>query len=370
MEDEWEGSQLLKILYYITPHGYGHAIRSCAVVNEFAPDVQILFRTLISQKFFKEEIGRPFGYFPTQFDCGCIQSDSVTVNKRETLDTYIKLAGENAVRLGEEVRWVRAQGVGGIVSDITPFAFEVAREAGIPAVGVSNFSWYDIYAPYAIDYPDFQPYLQKIRRQYEMADLLLELMPSTEMPGFRNRLKVPLVGSEGKNVRGRLNDHLGLEKGKHLALIYLGEFGMESIPWRDLEKFRDWDFIGIYQVPGKPANFHLVSKDDFPYLDLVASVDVMIGKVGYGAFSQSLIHGAPLIYLPRDDFAEFPALEKGIVEWGHGYRLSRNEYCALRWEGVLKEVITRERPAPRVSDGARICAREIERIIRGASRIG
>jgi hypothetical protein len=359
----------LKILYYITPHGYGHAVRSCAIVNEFSPGVQILFRTLIPRKFFEEEIGRPFGYFPGKFDCGCIQSDSVTVNKRETLDSYMKLAGENAGKLGKEAKWVRAQGVDGIVSDITPFAFEVARGAGLPSIAVTNFSWYDIYEPYAREYPAFQPYLLEIRRQYEMADLLLELIPSTGMSYFRNRVKVPLVGGRGHNVCGRLMDHLGLEKGKHLALIYVGEFGMDSVLWRNLEKFKDWDFIGIYPVPGEPANYHLVSKNDFRYLDLVASVDVMISKIGYGIFSQSLIHGTPLIYLPRDDFAEFPVLEQGMVEWGHGYRLSRDEYCALRWEGVLREVVTRERPVPRNSNGAKICAREIEKILGGASRM-
>ena len=360
---EWEGSPLLKILYYITPHGYGHAIRSCAICNEFSPDVQILFRTLIPQKFFEEEVGRPFGYFPAQFDCGCIQSDSVTVNKRETLEAYMKLAGQNEGRLMEEINFVLHQGVDGIVSDITPFAFEIARGAGLPSVAVTNFTWYDIYEPYGKDCPAFEPCHQKIRRQYEMAGLLLELRPSTGMPYFRNRVKVPPVGSVGRNVRHRLEGHLGLEGEKHLALIYLGEFGIDGVPWKNLSKFGDWDFIGIYPIPGDPANYHLVSKMDFPYLDLVASVDLMVGKIGYGIFSQSLLHGTPLIYLPREDFAEFPVLDKAMAEWGYGYCLSREDYCNLNWEDVLQEVVSRERPEPQVSDGAKICAREIEKFI-------
>lgn len=353
----------MKIIYYLTAHGYGHAVRSCAICNKFCQDVRVIFRTLIPQEFFEEEIKRPFGYSPGQFDCGCIQRDSVTVNKKETLETYMKLAEMNETRLKQEVKWVLHQGADGIVSDVTPFAFEVAREAGLPSVAVSNFSWYDIYEPYVKDYPAFEPYLLKIRQQYEMAGLLLELIPSTGMPYLRSRLKIPLVGGVGRNVRDRLRAHLGLKKENHLALIYLGEFGMESCTWEDLEKFKEWDFIGIYPIPGKPANYHLVSKDDFRYLDLVVSVDVMISKIGYGIFAQSLMHGTPLIYLPRDDFAEFPVLEKATVEWGHGYCLSRGDYCKLNWEDVLQEVISRERPAPQVADGAKICAREIEKFI-------
>ena len=113
----------MKILYYLTAHGYGHAVRSCSICSEFSPEVQVVFRTLIPKKFFEEEIKRPFGYCPGQFDCGCIQSDSVTVNKKETLEEYMKLADMNETRLREEVNWALQQEPEGIVSDVTPFAF-------------------------------------------------------------------------------------------------------------------------------------------------------------------------------------------------------------------------------------------------------
>jgi UDP:flavonoid glycosyltransferase YjiC (YdhE family) len=90
----------------------------------------------------------------------------------------------------------------------------------------------------------------------------------------------------------------------------------------------------------------------------------MVTKIGYGVVSQALINGTPLIYLPREDFAEFPVLEKAIQEWGHGYRLSKEDYCTLKWERVLEEVSKRERPKPVPSEGGRICARKIENLIR------
>ncbi len=354
----------MKILYYLTAHGYGHAVRSCAIAQQFSSDVQLIFRTLIPQKFFEDELKRPFSYSPGQFDCGCVQRDSVTVNKEETLVNYMKVADRNEGRLRGEIDWVLGEGVDGIVSDIPPFAFEVARGAGIPSVAATNFTWYDIYEPYAADYPVFHPYLRRMKEQYAMGDLLLELTPSTGMPYFRNRLDVSLVGGRGRNTRERLKSHLGLGRGKYLGLIYLGEFGMGGGSWKGLEKFEDWDFIGIYPMPGRPANYHLVGKEHFAYLDLIASSDVMISKLGYGIFAQALMNGTPLIYLPREDFAEYPVLHKAVREWGHGYCLPGEDYRSLKWEGVLHEVITRKRPQPQVSDAAGVCAREIEKIIR------
>ena len=354
----------MKILYYLTAHGHGHAVRTSTICNELSEKVRLIFRTAMPENFFHEEVMRPFEYLPGQFDCGCIQRDSVTVDKRGTLQFYMTLAEQNAVRLEEEVKFCREQRVDGIVSDITPFAFEVARKAGVPSVAVANFTWFDIYEPYVREYPSFAPVLEKIRGQYQMASLLLELTPSTGMPYFGNRVKIPPVAKPGRNRIGRLKKHLGLEKDQRIALIYVGELGMENIRWGDLAKFRGWHFVGIYPLPGASANYHLMDKKSFPYEDLVASAEVMVTKIGYGVASQGLVNGTPLIYLPREDFAEFPVLEKAVQEWGHGYRLSKEDYYALKWEGVLEEVSQRGRPKPVPSEGGKICAREIENFIR------
>jgi len=354
----------MKILYYLTAHGYGHAVRTSAICNELSENVRLIFRTTILEKFFHEEVKRPFEYLPGQFDCGCIQSDSVTVDKKETLQAYMKLAEQNSVRLEEEVKFCREQGVDGIVSDITPFAFEVARWAGVPSAAVANFTWLDIYEPYVREYPSFFPVLEKILRQYQMASLLLELTPSTGMPYFGNRVKIPPVAKHGRNRSGELKKHLGLEKDRRIGLIYVGELGMENIRWDDLAKFCGWDFVGIYPLPGASANYHLMDKKVFPYEDLVASAEVMVTKIGYGVVSQGLVNGTPLIYLPRGDFAEFPVLERAVQEWGHGYHLSKEGYHGLKWEGVLEEVSKRDRPKPIHFEGGKICAREIEHFIR------
>jgi hypothetical protein len=130
----------MKILYYLTAHGYGHAVRSVTLCNELSENVRLIFRTTLPSIFFHEEVKRPFELFPARFDCGCVQKDSVTVDKKETLQAYMRLADQNTAHLEEEVKFCGEQRVDGIVSDITPFAFEVAQKAGLPSVAVSNFS--------------------------------------------------------------------------------------------------------------------------------------------------------------------------------------------------------------------------------------
>ena len=176
-------------------------------------------RTCVPEEFFREEFSAPFTYVDTEADCGCIQTDSITVDIEGTLRAYRSLAQANAALLPREVEWCRREGVDCIVSDTVPFAFDVAAAADLPSCAVANFTWHNIYEPYVANAPWFGPFLQQIAQQYRRADLLLEAYPAMPMPLFRRRVPVPLIGRKGRNVRQELTAALGLDPRKHLGLI-------------------------------------------------------------------------------------------------------------------------------------------------------
>ena len=350
----------MHILYYISSHGYGHGVRSCAICNHFSKAVTLTIRSNLPEQFFHEELSRPFSCYPGEFDCGCIQTDGVTVDIKKTLQTYIEIADRNEGVLGDEVLWCQEHEVAGIVSDIASFPFEVSFRAGIPSVGISNFSWEDIYEPYLANMPEFETCFDSIKNQYGMADLLLALYPSNPMKSFNRRKEVPVVGRKGRDRKDEIRARYKIGKDKKIGLIYTGDFGMDTAQWKRLEGFDEWEFVGAYPLPGNPSNFHLVTKDDFTYQDISASVDLMISKIGYGVYSECLINGVPLLYLPRSDFSEYPVLEKAVIEWGYGYCISNNDFFDLRWAPILEEVKNAEPPDRNDYNGDRICASEIE----------
>jgi hypothetical protein len=352
----------VKILYYITSHGYGHAVRSAAICSMLSPDTELIFRTTVPRDFFALEITRPFGYEPAAFDCGCVQPDTNTIDVRSTLAAYREIADKNRGLLDKEAAWCGKTGVDIIVSDIVPFAFDVAKRAGCPSIAATNFTWHTIYSEYSQQYPDFSPCLAEMRDQYASADVLLAMYPVNDMPYFRNQVPVGPVGRAGRNVRRRFHSEYGVSKGKKIGLIYTGNFGMGAMPWKRLEMFNDWEFFGLYALPGSPENYHHISKEEFRYQDCIASADVMITKLGYGVCAECFINGLPIIYLPRTGFAEFPVLAKAVEEWGHGYFLSTGDFVALNWREALESVSAREKPNPLPSFGARACAAEIEKL--------
>ena len=354
----------MHIVYYISGHGYGHGVRSCAICNQFSDNVRLTIRSSLPVRFFHEELRRDFTHVADEADCGCVQSDGVTVDIGRTARRYAAIAEANGRRLGEQVRWLTDSGADVIVSDIVPFAFEVARGAGIPSVAVTNFSWLDIYEPYGSVVPSFRPCIEHIARQYGMATLLLALEPADELRGFVRRLDMPVAGRRGINRSAEIRQSLGICGETRLALIYMGEFGLEGAAWKRLERFDGWHFIGIHDMHPCPANYHPVGKSDWRYEDMSASVDCVIGKLGYGVYAECRINAVPLIFLPRTDFTELQVLERSISEWGHGYCLSPDRFRNIEWGDALMRIRERQRPLPCDDGGARACAREIESLRR------
>ncbi len=101
------GNMPRKIAYYITAHGYGHAVRSSYLINQLGRSCEITILSDIPESFFNEELTVPFVYRSAVFDCGCVQLDAVTLDPLETEKEYYRRSKENDSLLMQEVNWIR-----------------------------------------------------------------------------------------------------------------------------------------------------------------------------------------------------------------------------------------------------------------------
>ena len=115
----------MHIAYYITGHGYGHAIRSSTIANALSPTVRLTFKTSMPVSFFQEELHRPFNY------CGCLQTDGVSVDIPATLSAYRTIAENNRRLLDTEVEWCRRHGADGMGRG----SAVVIRSISVPRLG-------------------------------------------------------------------------------------------------------------------------------------------------------------------------------------------------------------------------------------------
>jgi UDP-N-acetylglucosamine:LPS N-acetylglucosamine transferase len=93
----------------------------------------------------------------------------------------------------------------------------------------------------------------------------------------------------------------------------------------------------------------------------VASVDVVLGKPGYGTMSECMANATPVVYYPRPEFAEYPALRQALAEWGGGVQITKRDLIEGRWGASLMRAS--QLAPPRIScTGARQAARHIVRL--------
>lgn len=354
--------------YYATSHGYGHAVRISQVIKEIHPDIDVIVRSAAPESLFREEIVRPFRYLPAEFDCGCLQSDSVTVLKRETLDRYRQIAERNEASLDAEVEFLTREGVTCVACDIPSFPLRAAAEAGIPGVAISNFTWHDIYREYVESAAD-QALLDAMAAEYATASLAL--IPPMQVPTmaalFPRARAIPMICRRGVDIRLRLDEHLSQapspfqkegrgEVSKHVALLYIGLWGLD-IDWTEIEALRDWTFVTYEDILAKSSNVVTLPRGEWPSADVAASVDVVVSKPGYGTISECVANGISLVYIPRENFAEYPALDEGLTRWGGGVKIVPADFARGHWADALAQALA-STPDSTVYevDGAKVAA--------------
>ncbi len=349
------------LCYYVTGHGFGHAVRTAQILKALPPEMPLIVKTTAPERLFREELpGRDFAYIAAGYDCGCLQSDSVSVLKRETLTRYAEIARRNDAQLADEMAFLRERGVRCVASDIPSFPLHAAREAGVPGAAIGNFTWHDIYAEYAETTEDGALLAQMAAQYAEATVSLITPLSLPSMPGlFPNTERVPLVARRGSIIRDLLTEVLDIPPGRHLALLYLGGWGLD-IDWPALERFRDWVFLLDRPLPVPIANARAFDPGILRYADVAASVDAVISKAGYGTVTECIANSVPLIYLPRHGFAEHDALVSGMDEWGGGIEISETEFHAGEWAAALQSA-RNAAPDPRVyqTDGDRVIAERL-----------
>ena len=327
----------LAVVAYVSGHGLGHSAREVTVLRDLPPEIPLFVKTAAPEWFWRAEVKRPFTLLPESFDVGCLQTDSMTVDIAATRAAWEGQNQRNEARRADEIAWLRSVNARLVLTDVASFPLTL----GLPSVCVANFTWADIYTEYA----GFEGIVAQLEAEYAQATLLLEAGLALPMPYFPRRESVGLVARVGKN---RIIPPARRGPGSRAALIYAGSWGM-PFPWASLERFVGWTFYTLTPPPRPwPGNLIVLSRDTLPHEDLVASVDCVISKAGYGLVGECMAAGTPLLYGPREGFAEFAALDAALQGWDGGMRLESGAFLSAQWplEGIPTKGSVSRLPTP------------------------
>jgi hypothetical protein len=352
---------------YISGHGFGHATRTAEVlraVRALAPGAPLAVVTTAPELLFAA-VCEPLVYRRVQCDVGLAQKGALVIDEDETAARYQRFAADRSRRVAGEAEWLRAAGVRLVLGDIPPLAFEAAASAGLPSVGLGNFSWDWIYRHYAGRHPVLAAAAEDAAAAYSRATLLLELPFTGDMSAFPRRERIPLVARRSAVAPHEARRRLELPA-RPVVLLSFGGIGLAGFDPRVLAGLDGYVFLMTRDVGtgALPANARLIEEEaleaaGLAYHELVASADVVVTKPGYGIVADAIAGRTRMLYTERGDFPEYPILVREMPRYLACRHVSNDALMSGRLEAALAEVQAMPLPPPADVSGAEAAARRL-----------
>lgn len=348
----------------ISGHGYGHAAQVVPVLNELGtlvPDLRAILRTTVPASFFQDRLSIPWEHQSVRQDVGCIQKGPLAIDVQATWDAHRSFHADWNERVAEETRAIKAAKPQMILADTPYLAIQAGREAGIPTVGLANFTWSEVLKPFSDPTgPHHQALLTSIETSYRQATSALRIAPGLPMPAFHTVTDIGPIAQPDKTRRCELRAHLKLGKEACLVLIGFGGIPLESLPWEQMARISGYHFI-VDGIPSRATNqIHSLATLPFTFKSLLASVDLVMTKPGYGTIVEAIALGLPVVYVRRYNFVDEAPLVSFLHQHSRGQELSLQDFLSGDWQPAfeaIRKVPTP--PAPLRCTGAAEAARHL-----------
>jgi hypothetical protein len=289
----------------------------------------------------------------------------------------------------DEARFLREHGTVLVVSDIPPLACAAARAAGLPSLAVGNFTWDWIYAGYEPEVHVFPDLVPALREAYAGTPLALRLPLHGGFEPFATVEDVPFIARRSARNRAETRHRFGLPPDSPLVLASFGGYGLRDIDMTRLAGLRDWVVVTTsnVQAPRRGSEIRhpqaapvaggtttrgtvrLVDERDvyaagFRYEDLLAAVDAVVTKPGYGIIAECVANGTAMLYTSRGRFVEYDVMVRDMPQYLRCEFISNEDLLAGRWQAPLDALRAQGAPPPRPRvDGAEVVAERILRLL-------
>lgn len=349
------------ILYAaVTNHGFGHATRTASVLAEvkrLCPDVVIALVTTAPRWLLDSYLREDFIHRPMPLDIGVVQQDSIKMDKAATLDKLKQIRDQERKTVAGEVTFIRQNRVSLVIGDIPPLAAAVARAADIPCWMISNFGWDFIYRAWGGEFVEIADW---IAERFSWCDRLYRLPFHEPMSAFPNVIETGLTGGSPFYSTDELRHTFNLTAPpERTAILTFGGLGLEQVPYHNLQRFPDWQFVTFDRHAPDLPNVIKVQDRQFRPVDFMPLAGQVVSKPGYSTFAEACRVGVPLVSITRDEFAEAPVLIDGIQNYHHHRILQPEDLFHGNWDFLREPPCPPKQPEPLKKDGNEVIATAI-----------
>lgn len=354
----------MKVLAVISQHGFGHLAQAAPVLNAMRvlqPGLALTIWSGLDATALQSRIEGRFEHRQEPADVGLIMQDAMRVDPAASHAAYQAFHADWAPRVSREAAWLREHAFDRVFSDVAYLPLAAAGQAGIPGFALCSLNWVDIARAYLSDLPGMAAIFEQMQAAYDAASMFLQPTPSMPMPQLARRREIAPIAMLGRNRREELAQRLALSSGTRLALLGFGGIGYQG-PGRLPEIENSiWLAPDSWQTETSAARADLIpfSRTGMTFLDLLASSDVLITKVGYGSFVEAAAHAVPVLYLDRPDWPETPYLAAWLAEHCNAMSLDEAALFSERLTEILQVLWRKPRKTAIQATGAEQAARQL-----------
>lgn len=301
------------LLVAISSHGFGHATQTAPVLNALRrrlPELRLTVATGVPRALLEERIDGAFDLIERRSDFGMAMKSAIEIDLDASARRYeaIHLAWPATVQA--EADWLESLRPDLVLSNIAYLPLAAAQLADIPAIALSSLHWAAIHGHYLLDSPGGARTQKQIERAYASAKAFLQVTPC--LPAvFGNRSEtVGPIARLGRSRRDEILACLGRPEDTRIVLVSSGGMDFPAAVAR-LPRIDDTVWLYDRAEDYDRRDLHSPRSLGLPFIDILASADAVLTKLGYSTVVEAGCLGLPLLHLPRDDWPE----ERPLIDW-------------------------------------------------------
>lgn len=331
-------------------------------------DLRLTIRCAIPEAKLREMVRVPFEHIPRAFDIGMVMRDALRIDVPASLAHYTTLHGNWPSRVAAAAEELAALRPTVLLGNIPYLSIAAAAHTGIPAVAFCCLHWGEIFRHYCADAPAAPRIETEIRAAYAAAQVFLRPAPGIPMPGLENLVDIGPVARIGASQRSAILERLGRPRATRLALLSLGgvPFPMDVSDWPDLG---DWVVVSGMPVTGRHPGVVPIDRLGLPYIDVFASVDAVVAKLGYGTVAEAGVNGRPVLYVPRDGWPEEPHLSDWLARHGRCAPVVEADLLDGGFVPAIENLCASPAPAPPQPTGVADAAARVVALLAGGGAV-
>lgn len=334
----------MRIAYFVSPHGFGHAARASAVMMALLKLNSTLHFDIYTQVpawFFEQTLTGHFTYHLLLTDIGLAQTSALTEDVPETVRRLDKMLPFDEALLGRLGNELHRQACRAVLCDIAPMGIMAARSAGLPSVLLENFTWDWIYRGYLSQDGRLDWFIRYLEGVFDQADFHIQAEPfcASTPADLRTRpiARPPKVPPE------QTRRALGIPVDAAVVMVTMGGMQWNYTELASVLAGQPTRFIipgGADSVTVRDNMILLPHQSNFFHPDLIAAADALVGKVGYSTLAEVHCAGIPYGYVTRPYFQESQVIAAYVQQSMAGLPIEPDAFRNHGWVAHLPDLLS------------------------------